>query len=507
MTFESIPASLRNPLFYAEVGQPKGAGVPLRTTAIVGQRITGQGTGTNDTVYEVFSADDVAALCGVGSAAHRMAYHYLAEDKTPQQLLVVPIADAGGSAAGTKTLTFTFSSGATLTASGTVNFLIDGQSLKVNVTAGMSLTDIGKAVEDAIGKDEAGAVALGSMLPVTCAATAGAIAFTSRNLGALANDIRILVNYNGPAAGEALPGNLLIDDSDAYLASGSGVPDITAALTALEPYSIHMLVEPQYTTAELLEKKVAFAERWDYSVSTFGHHAAGVTTAALADLLGSGKIEDNLANDWYSLIPACAKVPWSGLVLGAAYAGAVAKSLRNDPSLPVQGVPLMSLYPVRRADWLTGAEIERLTAAGFATVTYDATGTPVISLERTSLLTNSMNAPVTSGEAIQYPATTSYLIEDLRTMVQTELARVKLVDNGSRVAESVAAVTPLEVKGMIFGRIDAWEVAGYIENAQTIKDNLVVERNALNRNRLDVYLLIDLANQLRVCAVRVVPMA
>jgi len=140
-------------------------------------------------------------------------------------------------------------------------------------------------------------------------------------------------------------------------------------------------------------------------------------------------------------------------------------------------------------------------------MTYDATGTPVISLERTSLLTNTLGAPVTSGEAIQYPATTSYLVEDLRTMVQTELARVKLVDNGSRVAESVAAVTPLEVKGMIFGRIDAWEVAGYIENAQTIKDNLIVERNTLNRNRLDVYLLIDLANQLRVCAVRVIPMA
>ena len=505
ITFETIPATQRNPLFFVEVGDPKGTGSAVKTTAIIGQRITGKGTGTNDVPAQVFSADDVAALCGVGSVAHRLAYHYFKADRSALKVICVPVADAGGAAKAAKTHTFSFSSGVTLTTSGTINFLVAGHKVRVNVTAGMDLTAIGLAVQNAFGTDEAAAAAIGSIVPVTCTATAGACAFTARNAGPLGNDIRIIVNYLGTSGGEVLPGNLTVDDSDAYLTGGTGVPDITAALLALAPYSIFGLIDPLYSADELLEKKNEFADRWAYDVASFGGHFTGVTKETLGDLIGSAKIDDDLKNDWHCCIPAAPRVPWDGVSLAGAYAGACLASLRIDPALPVQGVPLSSLYPVRESDRLTNSELETLTAAGFATLTYDATGTPVVSLERTTMLTNALGAPITGGEAVQYPYTTQYIIESMRTYCQTAYARVKLVDDGARIAEGVAAVTPLEVKGDLGTLADEWEAAALIESAAQFKAGLIVERNSTNRNRLDIYAGPDLANQLRVIAVRVVP--
>lgn len=505
MTFESIPSTLKNPLFFVEVGDPKGAGVAEKATVLIDQRITGQGTATNDTPYQVFSADDVAALAGSGSVLHRAAYHYFKRDKAATKVIVVPIADAGGSAKASKTLTFSFSSGVALTASGTISMLIAGQPLKVNVTAGMSLTDIADAVEAALGTNEAAAVAIGSMYPVTMTNTAGACTFTARNAGPLGNDIRIITNYNGAAAGEVLPGNLLIDDTDAYLTSGSGVPDITAALLALAPYSIFALGNSLCSADELLEKKNEFADRWAWDVATFGGHGVGVVKETLGDIVGTAKIDDDLKNDWHGCVAAMPRAAFDGVSLGAEYFGACVASLRIDPSLPVQGVALSNLYPVRENDRPTVSELETLTAAGFATVACDSTGIPIVSLERTTMLRNSLGAAVTGGEAMQYPYTTQAIIEDMRTFVQTEFARCKLVDDGARVNEGVAVVTPTSAKAAVGNLAVKWEGDGWIESAADFKAGLIVERDATNRNRLNFYASPDLANQLRVCAVRVVP--
>lgn len=505
MTFEQIPSTLKNPLFFVEIGDPKGTGQAVQTTVIIGQRITGKGTGTNDVPVQIFSDDDAAGIAGVGSVAHRVAQHYFASDKSALKVILVPVADPGGSAKAAKTLTFSFSSGVALTTSGPLNFLVAGQVKTVNLTAGMSLTQIGDAVTLAFGTDEAAAAALGSDLPVTCTNTAGACAFTARNAGPLGNDIRIILNYLGAAGGQALPGNLLVDDSDAYLSGGTGVPDLTAALLALAPYSMFTLVDPLYSADELLEKKNEFADRWAWDVSSFGGHWTGVCKETLGDLVGSAKIDDDLKNDWHGHVAAAPRVPWDGVSLAGAYAGVCTQSLRNDPSLPCQGLPMSSLYPVRENDRLTIPELEILTAAGFATLAYDASGVPVISLERSTMLTNSLGAPVTGGEAAQVAYTTQYLVEQMRTFCQTEYARCKLVDDGAQVAEGVAAVTPLIVKGDLGNLAVDWEKAGYIESAAQFKAGLIVERNTLNRNRLDIFASPDLANQLRVMAVRVVP--
>ena len=505
MTFEKIPSTLKNPLFYVEVGDPIGAGEDVKTSVIIGQRITGQGTGTNDTPIQIFSADDAAAAAGLGSIAHRLALHYFEEDKGSQEVILVPIADAGGGAKAAKTFTFSFSGGTTLTASGTIAFLVAGEKVRVNVMAGSDIAAVGAAIQAAFGADEAGAVAIGSRVPVTCAATGGACTFTARNAGVLGNDIRIVINYFGTPGGEVMPGNLVCDTYDEFLASGSGIPDITAALLALSPYAIFGLIEPHYTADELLEKLNEFADRWDWDISTFGGHFFGVVKKTLTEIVGVAAVDDNLKNDLHACGVAAARVPFDSVALCAAYAGACISSLRNDPSLPVQSVRLSSLYPVRKADRLTINELESLTAAGFATIAFDSTGVPVVSLERTTMLKNALGAPITGGEAIQVPYTTQYLIESMRTYCRTAYARVKLVDDGARTDEGVAVVTPLEIKSDVGSLADDWEGAGLIESAEQFKSALIVERDSVNKNRVNIGVEPDLANQLRVIAVRAVP--
>lgn len=504
MTFDSIPESLRNPTIAIEIGDPLGTGAAQKTSVIMGQMLA-SGTGAVNVPVQIFSADDAAILAGVGSQLHREVIAYLSNDRTPEELLVVPLAAGVAAAAASKTYTLSFSTGTVLTESGRLSLCVGGRDAVVNLIAGQSIADIGDAVEAVFGADEAAAVALGSLYPVTCANTGGALKFTARDAGACGNDIRITINYWGPTAGERFPGNLTCDAVDGYLTGGSGVPDLTVAFTALDPLPVFALFEASYSSAELIEKKSEFAARWGYDVATYGGHYCGVVKATLVELLGSGTIEDSLQNDWHCVCAGMAKGRNPSEEFGAAYMGACVASLRSDPSRPIQTVTVKGMAPIRKADRLRSADLESLTAGGFATAGYDVTGAPIVSLERTTMLTSSTGTPISGGEAVQYPYCMQYIAEDTRSTLSAEYPRSKLVDDASRVAEGVDAVDTLEIKATIAKRIRAWELAGIVENADAIIADLVVVRNVVNRNRVDIAFGPDLANQLRVMALRITP--
>jgi phage tail sheath gpL-like len=65
------------------------------------------------------------------------------------------------------------------------------------------------------------------------------------------------------------------------------------------------------------------------------------------------------------------------------------------------------------------------------------------------------------------------------------------------VGSGQAIVTPNVAKAEAIAIFRDWEAAGYVENVSQFKDELVVERNADNPDRLDILLPPDLVNQLR----------
>lgn len=502
MVFNEIPSSTRNPLMYVEVGEPSGNVDEPKIVVIRGQRITGQGSASNNVPMVVFSADDAGRMFGFGSQIHRMAAIYFLNDKHPEMLICVGLADPVGDKAH-DTQTFSFTGGATaLSAGGDLPLLIGGQKAKVGLTAGMSLAEVTQAIEDFVGVDEAGAVALGSSLRMTASATAGAVAWTARNTGVIGNALRVVVAYDAESTGEALPGNLAVDKADFNLASGSGVADMTTALAALADYELFAHIHGDSTADELAEMDADFDARWYYDKMMYGVHWSGVVASALSDYIGTGKLQDRLQNDLHGLMAACPKHANPGDELAAGYAAVCLKSLREDPALPCHTLVIQGLHPVRRSDRL-GSALEPLSAAGFATCGFDSRGNVTVSLERTTMLKNSLGISTDAGENVQVPYLEAAILKYLRANLRIDYARCKSAPDTfvSRSGDSVATET--EVKASLAGYYAELEELGWIESAAQLLAVTTVKRRETNKRRFDISIDDgELMKQLRIIAMR-----
>jgi phage tail sheath gpL-like len=97
-------------------------------------------------------------------------------------------------------------------------------------------------------------------------------------------------------------------------------------------------------------------------------------------------------------------------------------------------------------------------------------------------------------------ATLRYVLRYLKSSIETKYPRSKLANDGTRFASGQAIVTPSIIRGeLVASYLDLMEL-GLVENVDAFVENLVVERNSTNPNRLDVLYPPDLVNGLRIFA-------
>ena len=94
----------------------------------------------------------------------------------------------------------------------------------------------------------------------------------------------------------------------------------------------------------------------------------------------------------------------------------------------------------------------------------------------------------------------AYIIRRLKSVVTSKYPRCKLADDGTHYGPGQAIVTPSVIKSEIIAMYSRLETEGIVENAEAFAENLIVERNASDPNRVDVLLPPDLVNQLRIFA-------
>ncbi len=164
----------------------------------------------------VYSAADVGGKTGYGFMLHRLARAAFKPGNV--ETWIIPQLE-GGSDPDQATGSIDFTASAANLA-GTLALYIAGDRVAVNLTAGMSDTAIGDAVEAAINADDE--------LPVTALNVAGVVGLTAKSGGTYGNDISIAFNLG---AGEALPTGIAATVTG--MAGGVGVPDIQDALDAL----------------------------------------------------------------------------------------------------------------------------------------------------------------------------------------------------------------------------------------------------------------------------------
>lgn len=481
MQFNNIPSDIRVPLFYAEVdnSQANSATQEMRTV-LFGQMLS-TGTGTANALTFVSRTDDAKTLYGEGSILARMHEAYRAIDPFGE-IWCVGVADATGTnATGTLALT------GPATAGGTINLYIAGQKVAVSVASWDSADTIGEAIEAAVN-------ALGS-LPVTASNTSGTVTFTAKHDGTLGNDILIQLNYRGLAGNESLPAG--VGATITAMASGATDPSLTNALAALGDEPFDFIIHPWGDSTSLDAFKTLMNDstgRWSYLKKIYGHcYSAKRGTAGALVTFGDGR------NDQHHTITAMEPtMPNPCWEVAAATGARNAVFLRADITRPTQTGELNGILPALAGQRFTISEKQSLLMNGMATTMY---GGGYVRIERaiTTYQKNANNLPDDSYLDSEDLHKIAYVLRDLESAITSKYGRAALANDGTRFGPGRLIVTPAIAKGEILARAYALEEMGLLENIETMKQYLVVERSG--NNRLNVLYPPDLVNGLRVFAV------
>lgn len=483
ISFGNIPSNIRVPLFYAEVDNSMAntATTDLKTL-LIGQK-TSDGKADPGKPVLVSSDSMGKELFGHGSVLAQMNSAYRAND-TYGEVWAIPLEDASGGAKASGTYTIT----GTATATGTVYAYIGDTLVTTNVAIDDEATTIATNLAAAINAK--------IDLPVTAVAEEGVVTLNAKNAGILGNDIRLTLNLQGYAAGESTPEGVGIDV--VTMAGGTGIPDLTTAISAMGDEEYDFIAMP-YADINSLD---AFKEvmndvsgRWSPLSQIYGHvYSIKRDTIGNLQAFGSGR------NDQHATViglePTAASQQIE--VLGA-YIARCAKSILNDPARPLQTLELIGITPAPEGERFTLSEKQTLLTSGVAT-TYVAGGYMRIERAITTYQKNSFGDADNSYLDSETLHTLAYIIRQLKTCITSKYNRHKLANDGTRYGSGQAVVTPSVIRGELIAQYAKLEAKAIVEDADSFAQNLIVERNADDPNRLDVLLPPDLVNGLRIFA-------
>jgi phage tail sheath gpL-like len=485
ISFQNIPANWRIPLYYVEV-DPSMAGLPIliQPSLLFGIKLTA-GTAPTNVPVPIASVAQADAAFGIGSQLSRMFRAYLPNNWAN---LVYGVGLTEGSVAAHGTITVATPP----TAAGTYHLYIGGDHTPVDVNQGDTVTTVAASIAAAINGDPTS--------PVTATAAVGVVTVTVKWKGTSGNDITLADNYFGTPGGELMPPGLTVTYVQ-MLTTGTGDPDPTAAISALSENDYEYVCYPFLDSSGLNKIKAEFdfsdTGRWGWIRQKFGHifscmrgtvgtlqTFSATQNAAQLSVLG---IEVNALSPVYEF--------------AAAYTARAARALSIDPARPLQTLQFLNIIPAKLESRFLISELNTLSLSGLATQRTYADNIPTIARETTTWTKNSYGYSDDAYELVTTLATLARLIRNQRQAVTSKWPRHKLADDGTRFGAGQAIVTPKSIKAELVAQYAIDEFNGLVENRQAFINNLIVERDSNDPNRVNVLYPPDLINQLRVFAV------
>jgi phage tail sheath gpL-like len=176
-----------------------------------------------------------------------------------------------------------------------------------------------------------------------------------------------------------------------------------------------------------------------------------------------------------------------------------AGAVQADPARPRQTLPLIDCLPAAAASVWSQTDRNTLLYSGCGTHVVDDGGNVLIERVVTSYQTNAQGVPDVAyldGETVDTLAAIRY---DLRSSVSLRFPRHKLADDGAKLPLGQPVLTPNGMKAHIASRYDVWSDLGWVEAAakQQFVDELIVQRDAADPNRLVAQLGPNVMNQFR----------
>ena len=481
ISFNQIPSQLRVPLFYAEFDNTRanqGGATQEYKTLLIGNKLS-SGTKAQLTPQIVTSEEQAYEYFGVGSQIADAAASYLKNNRI-HQLVCVAIDDllAGVKAQGTVTIA------GTPTEAGIMSFMIAGRNIKVGVTTSDTPTTLATALAAAIVADTKNVVTATSAL--------GVVTWVMKNKGEFGKEVQMSHSY---FTGEALPAGVTV--AFATTVVGAGNPDVDDVWPVIGDQQYLLVLTPYLDSSSLDKVETELADRFGplRHNDGYGLYAKRETFANLITL------GDSRNSQFTTILGISGPTnPW---VWAAAMAGQVAGSASIDPARPFQTLPLVGIYAPLEADRFDLTERNQFLYGGIATFKVASGDAVLLEGVITTFKKNSFDAPDESYLYLNTPLTLSYLRFDFAATITSKYPRHKLANDGTRFAPGQAVVTPLVLKAEAVNKFREWEEKALVEGFDQFKNDLIVERNSDNPNRVDILLPPDLVNQLVIVGTKI----
>jgi len=510
ISFNNIPTSLRTPGAYIEIDNSralKGLIQNPHKVLILGQKTATGGTANFDTLMAITRDNLADGYFGVGSVLARMCNKFK-ENNQNTELYAMAIGSTQSGLHAEAKMDF---SGAihfdAVSQDHVYYFMINGVELAVPITSNQSGASIVTTVISLVNANS-------NLLPCTAAVngtSAGRVDFSAKCSGLLGNNISIIENYYGTVIPSCFSWKL--SDTTPGFLGGSGVggaksffdsftgglhdPELNDAWAVIDGEQFHYIIQPYTKTDNMALIEDELDDRFLPLEDLQGHCFTAVRDS-LAGITSTG----NAHNSPHVTIVGTQNAPNTAEEWAAAWGAVAAWNLNIDPARPLHFLKLQGIKPPLLADRFLRNERDVLLYDGIATWFVDPGGNVVIERSVTSYQSNALGLIDPSYLDIQTLATLGEIRFQYKARMTNRfiVPRFKLADDtfpaqpGSKVArpkdvfaETVALFTLLRDKGLI-------------ENLDEFIENLVVERDITDRNRVNTLLPPDLINQFRILA-------
>lgn len=482
--FNEIPLDIRTPGVYVEFDGSRavqGVAQQEHSALVVGQLLSG-GSAAAGTPYLVRSADEAKALFGTKSQLAQMCAAYKAQDSlTP--LWAIGIADSGSGVDATGSFAYS----GTATEAGSIPHYIGGRRVVVTVPSGMSAAQLEVAF--------LASAALHSDLPVTLEADdeGDAVDLTAVNAGTVGNQIQLGVCLQ---PGERVPAGLTVTVT--AMSGGGTDPDYADIVTAMADSQYHTVAigAADNTNVGLIRDELD--SRWEAMVAEEG-------VGFFARLDSQGDLT-TMGNDFNSpsmvavgaeesaLVP----LPWE---IAAGVAALSAKQAKIDPAVAMVGYVLRGSKAAPRGSRFTRSERDTLLRDGVTTLRATSDGRLAIDRAISTYQTNGLGLADTAYLDL-YRVRTLYALRYSVRVRSSKFTNFKLADDGNEIAGQ-NILTPAIFKSEMLALFTDWQQLGWVENYPQFAEELLVERDGSDDNRLNVILPPDIINAFLVGALQI----
>ncbi|HHR4052799.1 TPA: phage tail sheath subtilisin-like domain-containing protein [Salmonella enterica] len=497
ISFDEIQNDNRIPLAQIEFDNSMAvAGTPAQHQTVLmfgqasmkGDRI--DGVGSLNTPVRITRDSQASALWGRGSMIALMVREFIAINPNTE---LYAIAQGNGQG---EAFFCGVTLGGTATESGVLSIYIGGRRYQVTVTRGQKGIEVAGKLMALINADGDAPFTASASAPAGQAtsqdADSSSVYLSAKFIGECSfHDVRM--NYYD---GETTPDGLISILVTPGAASTN--PDITRSVANMGERQYNYVVMPYKDQANLNVLSTELLRRWGpVKMSDGAVWMAHTGTQGEITAFGESR------NDFLFTCSAIPKAPEPDYIWAASICAACAPSLSVDPARPLQTLAVPSRLPPELADRLLREERNLLLHGGISTVTVGAGDVVQIERQVTMYRVNKYGDTDPSYLDIETIYTLSYLRYSLRTFVTQRFPRHKLADDDTPVAPGQRIVTPKIMSLQLIALGEEWVDQGLVENMDTFKKNLLVERNASDRNRLDVLCTPDLVNQFRFFAAQI----